>query len=98
VQASPKQANEGPLDETQSYQLTATNQCGGSETRTVALHLTGSIEPEQIAQAEPPPEPTPEPKLPATASPLPLLALFGIASTGAGMLVRRMRKPLRQKN
>jgi PEGA domain-containing protein len=98
VQASPKQANEGPLDETQSYQLTATNQCGGSETRTIALHLTGSIEPEQVAQAEPPPEPTPEPKLPATASPLPSLALFGIASTGAGMLVRRMRKPLRQKN
>jgi outer membrane protein OmpA-like peptidoglycan-associated protein len=33
------------VDETVKYTLKATNQCGGAETRTVALHIVGSIEP-----------------------------------------------------
>jgi len=87
VQATPTQNNPGPLDETKEYKLTATNVCGGSDTKTVALHLTGSIEPEQVAQAEPEPtpEPEPEPKLPATASPLPLIGLAGFLSLAAGL-------------
>src|SRR6185312_800910 len=90
VQATPTQNNPGPLDETKEYKLTATNVCGGSDTKTVALHLTGSIEPEQVAQAEPEPtpEPEPEPKLPATASPVPLIGLAGFVSLGAGLLLR----------
>jgi PEGA domain-containing protein len=88
VKASPKQSTEGPIDETQVYKLTATNVCGGSDTAEVALHVTGSIEPVQVAQVEPPPEPT----LPQTASPLPLLALLGAGLLGGSGLLRLMRK------
>jgi len=38
-----------------------------------------------VAAAEPPPE------LPQTASPLPMLALLGLAFAGAGALLRRKR-------
>jgi hypothetical protein len=89
VQASPQQSNAGPVDETVTYKITATNVCGGSDTSTASVHVTGSIGPEQVAAAEPPPEPAPE--LPATASPLPLLALLGVVSVGAGGILRRMR-------
>jgi len=84
IKASPQSEAVGPVDETQTFKLTATNSCGGSDTQTVALHVTGSIEPEQVAQAEPP-------ALPQTASPLPLLALLGVASLGAGGILRRRR-------
>jgi LPXTG-motif cell wall-anchored protein len=86
VQASPQQRSIGPIDETQNYKITATNVCGGSDTTTAALHLTGSIEGEPVAQAEPEP-----PKLPATATLLPLLALLGLASLGVGGVLRRKR-------
>jgi hypothetical protein len=89
VQASPQQTSIGPIDETQTYKITASNVCGGSDTSTAALHVTGSIEAEQVAEAEPPPEP---PKLPATATLLPLLALLGLASVGAGGVLRRIGK------
>ena len=42
---SPKQKSEGPVDEEFKYTLTATNVCGGSDTKTVAVRLKGSIEP-----------------------------------------------------
>jgi len=42
---SPTQASNGPIDEEFKYILTATNVCGGSDTKTVAVHLKGSIEP-----------------------------------------------------
>jgi outer membrane protein OmpA-like peptidoglycan-associated protein len=45
VTLSPKQTNEGPVDEEFKYTLTATNVCGGSDTKTVAVRLKGSIEP-----------------------------------------------------
>ena len=41
----PTQSTDGPVDQTLSYSLNATNMCGGSETKTVSIHLTGSIEP-----------------------------------------------------
>jgi hypothetical protein len=90
VKASPQQSNPGPIDETVTYKITATNDCGGSDTSTASVHVTGSIAPEQVvAAAEPPPEPAPE--LPETTSPLPLLALLGFVSVGAGALLRRKR-------
>lgn len=45
IQPVPKQTAEGPLDETVTYTLLAKNECGGSETRTAAVHVIGSIEP-----------------------------------------------------
>jgi outer membrane protein OmpA-like peptidoglycan-associated protein len=42
---SPKQTSNGPVDEELKYSLTATNVCGGSDTKTVAVRLKGSIEP-----------------------------------------------------
>jgi hypothetical protein len=87
IQAAPKQTTPGPIDETVTYKLTATNVCGGSDTTTASVHVTGNIGPEQVAAAEP----TPEPELPATASPLPLLALLGVLTVGAGGILRRMR-------
>jgi outer membrane protein OmpA-like peptidoglycan-associated protein len=41
----PTQTAEGPVDETIKYTLTATNACGGSDTKTASVHLTGSVEP-----------------------------------------------------
>jgi flagellar motor protein MotB len=41
----PTQTTDGPVDQTLSYSLRATNVCGGAETKTVSFHLTGSIEP-----------------------------------------------------
>jgi outer membrane protein OmpA-like peptidoglycan-associated protein len=41
---SPTQTANGPIDEEFKYTLTATNVCGGSDTKTVAVHLKGSIE------------------------------------------------------
>src|SRR5215475_3695242 len=42
---TPKQTDNGPVDEEVKYSLTATNVCGGSDTKTVAVRLKGSIEP-----------------------------------------------------
>ncbi|HSS97878.1 MAG TPA: OmpA family protein [Terriglobales bacterium] len=40
----PTQTTDGPVDQTLTYSLNATNVCGGSETKTVSIHLTGSVE------------------------------------------------------
>jgi outer membrane protein OmpA-like peptidoglycan-associated protein len=45
VQATPSKTTPGPVDETVTYTLRATNACGGTETRTASLHIVGSIEP-----------------------------------------------------
>jgi len=45
VSPTPTQSNNGPVDETITYTLAASNACGGSETKTATVHLTGSIEP-----------------------------------------------------
>ncbi|HWY67494.1 MAG TPA: OmpA family protein [Terriglobales bacterium] len=42
---APQKSDFGPVDETVNYTLKATNECGGAETQTVALHILGSIEP-----------------------------------------------------
>ncbi len=41
---TPKQTTPGPVDETDTYTLTATNACGGTATETATLHITGLIE------------------------------------------------------
>jgi outer membrane protein OmpA-like peptidoglycan-associated protein len=41
---SPQKTTPGPVDETLTYTLKATNCSGASETRTATVHLTGSIE------------------------------------------------------
>jgi hypothetical protein len=87
IQISPEKDSPGPVDETHTYKITATNICGGSATSVATVHLTGSIEPEpqQVAAAEPPPE------LPNTASPLPLLGLTGLLFFGAAGIMKRRR-------
>jgi hypothetical protein len=89
VQAAPRQNGPGKVDETVSYKITATNICGGSDTSMASVHVTGLIGPEQVAAQ--PPAPEPEPALPATASPLPLLALLGAIFAGSGAVLRRTR-------
>ena len=49
LQITPKQTTPGNVDETVTYTLTATNGCGGTETRTAALHITGTIENPELA-------------------------------------------------
>lgn len=44
LQITPKKTTPGPIDETVTYTLAATNGCGGTETRTAALHIVGTIE------------------------------------------------------
>jgi PEGA domain len=89
VTASPKQTTEGPINETQVYKLTATNACGSSDTAEVALRVTGSIEPEQVAQVTPPEPPQ---TLPQTSTLLPLLALLGAGLLGGSGIARLIRK------
>jgi flagellar motor protein MotB len=45
VDLTPTKTSDGPVDETTTYTLRATNVCGGSETKSISLHLTGAIEP-----------------------------------------------------
>jgi outer membrane protein OmpA-like peptidoglycan-associated protein len=45
LQLAPKKTGTGPVDETVTYTLNATNACGGTTTQTAALHIRGSIEP-----------------------------------------------------
>ncbi len=45
VTLKPTKTENGPVDEELKYTLTATNVCGGSATKVVAVRLTGSIEP-----------------------------------------------------
>jgi peptidoglycan-associated lipoprotein len=45
VPATPKQETNGPVDEVKTFTLNAKNDCGGSDTHTVSIHVTGSIEP-----------------------------------------------------
>jgi hypothetical protein len=42
---SPTQSGNGPLNEDFTYTLKASNACGGNDTKTVAVHMKGSIEP-----------------------------------------------------
>ncbi len=50
---SPQHTTAGPVDETFSYVLKASNPSGASETRTATVHLTGSIEPaEEVKRLE----------------------------------------------
>jgi hypothetical protein len=89
VSPTPNTDTPGPVDEMLTYRIMASNQCGGSDTSTASIHLTGSITgppPAPVAEAKPP-------ELPHTASPLPLLVLLGLASLASGLLVRlRMRR------
>ena len=45
IPLSPTQTGNGPVDEEFKYTLKATNVCGGSDTKTVAVRLKGSVEP-----------------------------------------------------
>jgi len=45
ITLSPTQSGIGPVDEELKYNLKATNVCGGSDTKTVAVRLKGSVEP-----------------------------------------------------
>ena len=45
VPITPKQEANGPVNEVQTFTLTAKNDCGGSDTHTASVQLTGSIEP-----------------------------------------------------
>jgi outer membrane protein OmpA-like peptidoglycan-associated protein len=48
LQIVPKKTDPGPVDETVTYTLNATNGCGGTETKTATLHIVGSIEQPEI--------------------------------------------------
>ena len=52
MQITPTKTSVGPIDETVTYTLRASNACGGSETRTATLHITGSIDLLQAAVSE----------------------------------------------
>ncbi|HMD84606.1 MAG TPA: OmpA family protein [Terriglobia bacterium] len=52
IQVTPTKTSVGPIDETVTYTLRASNACGGSETRSATLHITGSIDVLQAAVSE----------------------------------------------
>jgi outer membrane protein OmpA-like peptidoglycan-associated protein len=43
LQIAPKKTDPGPVDETLTYTLNASNGCGGTATKTATLHIVGSI-------------------------------------------------------
>jgi OmpA family/PEGA domain len=45
IKAQPSRTSTGPVNETMSYTLSAANACGGTATRTAAVHIVGSIDP-----------------------------------------------------
>jgi OmpA family/PEGA domain len=45
IEAQPQQTSTGPVHEIVNYTLSASNACGGTTTRTAALHIVGSIDP-----------------------------------------------------
>jgi OmpA family/PEGA domain len=45
VTPAPSQQSEGTVNEVKTYTLTATNECGGSDTQTASIRVVGSIEP-----------------------------------------------------
>jgi outer membrane protein OmpA-like peptidoglycan-associated protein len=48
LQIAPKKTDPGPIDETVTYTLNASNGCGGADTKTATLHIVGSIEQPEI--------------------------------------------------
>jgi outer membrane protein OmpA-like peptidoglycan-associated protein len=52
VQPTPSRTDVGPVDETITYTLHASNACGGSGTQTASLHLVGSIESGRVAEIQ----------------------------------------------
>lgn len=91
-------SSSGPIDQTVTYTLTASNACGGSQTRTAMLHITGSG-PVQSAANEPPAQPqvvenSSSKQLPHTASPLPLIGLVGGLLLGVAASLRLVLKKL----
>ncbi|HEY6972606.1 MAG TPA: PEGA domain-containing protein [Candidatus Angelobacter sp.] len=85
ITALPTRTDFGAVDEMKTYKITATNVCGGSDTSTASLHITGSID-HEIAETMPVED------LPETASPLPLIGLLGLGSLVSGIVVRKFRK------
>ncbi len=81
VSGVPSNTELGPVAEMKTYKIEATNACGGSDTSTASVHITGAIE------KTPPPA-----ELPASGSPLPLIGLLGLGSLASSMVVRRFRK------
>ncbi len=53
LQATPRKTDPGRVDESITYTLRASNACGGAETRTAMLHITGSIEALEAAVTHP---------------------------------------------
>ena len=45
ITLGPTQSGTGPVDEEFKYTLKSTNVCGGTDTKTVAVHLKGSVDP-----------------------------------------------------
>ena len=90
VKFTPSLNGYGPVAETRTYTITASNPCGNVVTRTASVQVGGSIDPEVVAEAQPI-EPLP-PKLPTTGSPLPLIGLLGISSLASGLVLRGIRR------
>ncbi len=45
ITLTPTQSGNGPVDENFQYTLKTSNACGGSDTKTVAVHMKGAVEP-----------------------------------------------------
>ncbi len=85
VTLAPGRSEYGQVEETRAYKITATNNCGGSDTTTALVQVAGSIDPEMPVEQLPP-------ALPQTASPLPLILLVGFGSLACSLVLRMARR------
>lgn len=85
ISFAPRNDGFGPIDEKRTYRITATNDCGGSDSSTALVEVAGSIDPPITPDVLPP-------KLPQTSSPLPLVGLIGLGSLAASFILRKIRK------
>lgn len=89
---TPGKGDLGRAPETRTYKITATNDCGGSDTTVAQLDV---VYPPLPLPNDPPPcglPPNLPCELPPTGSPLPLIGLLGVGSLASGLVLRRLRK------
>jgi hypothetical protein len=95
ISYTPTREGYGPIEQKQTFSITATNTCGGADSSAAQVQYAGLVEAEpEVVAVNLPPSPT-EPlptALPQTSSPLPLIGFLGMGSLVSGLIIRFLAK------